>query len=245
MTDPRELRQFTSSAQNGWRTRAGRNRRVLIPLLGGISLAGWGVSRRGWLGTVAAGGGAYLALESINRIRPYHAGIHVSQTINKPVSEVYQFARNPENWALILEQIGQHENSDRTATRAPINRRMNWNAEIWKEEKDQVIAWQSHGRNPRRRGAMRFRPAPGNRGTEVILGLEFHYSDTLITRALQMLRGRDPEWRAREALRGLKQLLECGEIPTIAGQPSGRRGLKGAVMQFTFRETGRRMRLAA
>ncbi len=83
MSDVRQLERFTHSAQMGWGARVFRNKRMLAPLIGGIGLAGWGISRRGWLGAVAAIGGGYLALESVNRIRPYHYGIHVSQTIKR------------------------------------------------------------------------------------------------------------------------------------------------------------------
>jgi len=94
---------------------------------------------------------------------------------------------------------------------------------------------------------MRFRPAPGNRGTEVLLGVEYRSAAPLVMRALGLLSGDDPEQRAREALRGMKQLLETGEIPTTKGQPSGRRGLKGRVMERLLREPVPRMtpRIAA
>lgn len=245
MEDVRQLDRFTHSAQMGWGTRVSRNKRMLAPLVGGIGLIAWGVSRRGWLGTMAAIGGGYLALESVNRIRPYHFGFHVSQTINKPISEVYRYARDLDNWALILERLGHRQEAHQLSGKAPLNRRMGSRPEIWKEELDQVIAWQSRGRHVERRGAMRFRPAPGDRGTEVVLGIEYHYSAPLIVRGVQMLAGHDPEQRAREALRALKQMLEAGEIPTIAGQPSGRRGLKGKLLTSLFREPTMRRELAA
>ncbi len=245
MSDLARLDQFARSAESGWRAHAAKNRRMLVPLVGGIGLAGWGVTRRGTLGTLAALGGAYLTLESVNRIRPYRLGIHISQTINKPVAEVYRFACELDNWALILEKIGQSAESSRRAARAPINRRIDANTQIWKEEKDHVIAWQSRGRNARRRGSMHFRPAAGGRGTEVLMGLQYDSPETLIERGIGMLIGKDPERRAREALRAMKQLLEAGESPTIQGQPRGRRGMRGKVMQFVFDELRPRTRAAA
>jgi hypothetical protein len=35
--------------------------------------------------------------------------------------------------------------------------------------------------------------------------------------------GREPEVQVREDLRRFKALMEAGEIPTVVGQPSGRR----------------------
>lgn len=244
-SDDKQVERSAGAAQLGWGARVSRNKRMLVPFLGGAGLLAWGLSRRGWLGTLAAIGGGYLAAESANRIRPYHYGIHLSQTINKPVPEVYEFARNQENWAFILERIGHPREAQQLSAKAPLNRRIEFQPQIWKEERDQVIAWQSRGRQVTRRGAMRFRPAPGNRGTEVLLGVEYHYSAPLISRSVGLLLGRDPEQRARKALRALKQLLEAGEIATIQGQPSGRRGLRGKLMTALFREPASKPSLAA
>jgi hypothetical protein len=40
---------------------------------------------------------------------------------------------------------------------------------------------------------------------------------------LAKLFGEEPEQQVREDLRRFKELMEAGEIPTIDGQPSGRR----------------------
>ncbi len=229
MSDSIRTESFTRSIS---RTRARGNRRALIPLAGGIGLAGWGIKRRGWLGVTATIGGAFLAADSVARMRPHQFDIHVSQTINKPVAEVYGFARDPRNWAAILEKTG---NGDAHGTDSA-ERRWNWNAEVWRETQNEVIAWRAPGANPRWHGAMQFRPAPGDRGTEVTLRVEGRRSGNIVSRGISVFRGRYPEQRAREVLRGLKQWMETGEIPTIAGQPHGARGARGKVMQRLFRE---------
>ncbi len=235
MSDAMRTETFTRSVSRTHRTRANGDRRALIPLAGGIGLAGWGIKRRGWLGTTAAIGGAYLALESVSRMRPRQFAIHVSQTINQPVGEVYRFARDPQNWAVILEKTADGK-SRPAGPHAPVDRAWKWNAEVWREEQDQVIAWRGSGTTPRWHGAMRFRPAPGDRGTEVTLQVEGQRSRSLASRGLELFLSRNPEQRSREVLRGLKQWMETGEIPTIAGQPHGVRGARGKVMQRLFRE---------
>jgi uncharacterized membrane protein len=42
--------------------------------------------------------------------------------------------------------------------------------------------------------------------------------------AIAWLFGEEPNLQIREDLRRFKALLETGEIPTVAGQPSGRLG---------------------
>src|SRR5207237_1200764 len=82
----------------------------------------------------------------------------------------------------------------------------------------------------------RFRKAPGNRGTEVSVALEYKAPGGAIARSLAALVGWEPEQVVRESLRHLKQLTEAGEIPTTAGQPVGRRGMKGAALRVLYRE---------
>ncbi len=45
--------------------------------------------------------------------------------------------------------------------------------------------------------------------------------------------GREPEIQVREDLRRFKSLMEAGEIPTVVGQPSGRRSSLVRVMRST------------
>jgi uncharacterized membrane protein len=71
-------------------------------------------------------------------------------------------------------------------------------------------------------GAVRFRPAPGGRGTEVRLGVEYDPPGSAIGHSIAILFGSATEYRVEEDLRRLKQLLEAGETATTRGQPQGR-----------------------
>jgi uncharacterized membrane protein len=73
-------------------------------------------------------------------------------------------------------------------------------------------------------GAVRFRPAPGGRGTEVRLDIEYDPpgAATLrlaVGRSIARLFGSATEYVVEEDLRRLKQLLEAGETATTRGQP--------------------------
>jgi uncharacterized membrane protein len=86
------------------------------------------------------------------------------------------------------------------------------------------------------RGVIHFKQAPGNRGTEVSVALEYKAPAGPIARGLASLVGWGPEQVVRESLRHLKQLMEAGEIPTTKGQPSGARGIRGTAKRIMFRE---------
>ena len=73
-------------------------------------------------------------------------------------------------------------------------------------------------------GSIHFRPAPGNRGTEVRFNQKVNPPGGQLAILVARLFGDDPAARVRESLRRLKQLLEAGEVPTTEGQPSGRAG---------------------
>jgi hypothetical protein len=85
-------------------------------------------------------------------------------------------------------------------------------------------------------GSVQFRPAPGNRGTEVTVALEFRPLAGPVGKALAAIFGKNPSHIVREDLRHFKQLLEAGEIATTIGQPHGHRSAiikaKHAMMRF-------------
>ena len=64
-------------------------------------------------------------------------------------------------------------------------------------------------------GTVTYAAAPGDRGTEV------HVDVTKSRNPLKKVTGSDPEQIVRDNLRRLKQILEAGEVPTVAGQPRG------------------------
>src|SRR6266545_3245508 len=69
--------------------------------------------------------------------------------------------------------------------------------------------------------AVRFRSAPGGRGTEVRLDVEYDPPGSALGRTVARLLGSATEYRVEEDLRRLKQLLEAGETATTRGQPRG------------------------
>lgn len=112
-----------------------------------------------------------------------------------------------------------------------------WDAELLADEPGKRIAWRSvPGSGPMdQAGEVMFVPAPGGRGTEVMVLQEFRM--TKMANAAAAAKGREPKQKVREDLRHFKQLAEAGEIPRIAGQPHGKRGVVGSAKEFLFGET--------
>jgi len=75
--------------------------------------------------------------------------------------------------------------------------------------------WYTHS------GFVRFRPAPGGRGTEVKVVMEYSPPGGVVTATIAKLFGSEPEQQIGDILNRFKQLMEAGEIATTEGQPKG------------------------
>lgn len=73
-----------------------------------------------------------------------------------------------------------------------------------------------------RAGVVTFTPAPGERGTEVRAELPGVQPRGTLARTFAKLVAEIPKQRLRGDLRRFRQWIETGDVPTTAGQPSGR-----------------------
>jgi uncharacterized membrane protein len=149
-------------------------------------------------------------------------------TIDKPIHEVYSFWRDvrnlPRAFRHVLAVSPIDERRSRWTAKAPGGTSVIWNAEIYNDVPDQMIAWRSiEPAAVPNSGAVSFAAAPGGRGTEVRVSLQYEPPLGRAGRLAARLFGEEPEQQVREDLRHLKQVLEAGEIPTIEGQPEGER----------------------
>ena len=73
--------------------------------------------------------------------------------------------------------------------------------------------WESiEGSDVRSRGAVHFDRAPGARGTEVRVKLEYTPPGGSLGRAVAWLFGEEPAQQVRDDLRRFKQIIETGEV---------------------------------
>lgn len=159
---------------------------------------------------------------------PRQQGIHVTRsvTINRPVEELYAFWRNFENLPRIMEHLESvtvmDNNRSHWVAKAPLGAKVEWDAEIVNEVRNEVIGWRSLANaQVANAGSVRFRAAPGGRGTEVRVTLEYTLPAGKLGAAVARLLGEAPEIQVDEDLRRFKQLMESGEPATTDGQPSG------------------------
>jgi uncharacterized membrane protein len=138
-------------------------------------------------------------------------------TINRPRNEVYGFWRNFENFPRFMAHLESVERIDERRSRwkakAPAGAAVEWEAEITEDRPNELIGWRSLPESEvPNSGQVRFRDAPGNRGTEVIVELKYQPPGGRIAALLAKLFGEEPGQQVKSDLRRLKQVMEIGEI---------------------------------
>lgn len=153
-------------------------------------------------------------------------GVHVREAVRiaRPVDEVYRAWRDLERLPSLVPGLAAVDTEDARRSRwvmhGPGNLRLTWLAEIINDEPNRVIGWQTlPGSDVQIAGSVRFDEAPGGRGTQVTVHLQYSPPAGRAGAAVARLLGRNPASEVREALRQVKQSLEAGEQPTAG--PAG------------------------
>lgn len=157
-------------------------------------------------------------------------GIVVRQaiTIDRPPDVVYTYWRALENLPRFMGHLESVTVTDvrrsQWIAKAPAGTTVAWEAEITEDRPSERIAWRSlPASSVANEGEVRFAPAPGNRGTEVVVELRYNPPVGEIGAAIAKLFGEAPEQQVRDGLRALKQVLEVGEViysdASYAGRP--------------------------
>jgi uncharacterized membrane protein len=195
----------------------------------GMIGAGYMLAKRGYTGHCQVN--AMLGRNTAEPAEPskyFDRGIHVDVafTVAKPREELFTFWRNFENLPKFMKHVEsvtvKDDGKSRWVVRAPAGRTVEWDAEIINEEPGRLIAWRSlGGADVDNAGSVRFEDAPGDRGTEVRVVLDYIPPGGTVGKWVAMLFGEAPELTIKEDLRRFKRLMEAGEIPTIEGQSHG------------------------
>jgi uncharacterized membrane protein len=167
---------------------------------------------------------------------PYELGIRVDRaiTIERPRSEVYQFWRSLTNLPRFMKNVESvtmlDDNRSHWVAKAPAGRTVEWDAVVHNECEGELIAWRSlPGSDVDHAGSVWFKDAPGGRGTEVCVELQYNPPAGTLGAIVASLFGKEPGQEIQEDLHRLKELLEVGEVLTVEGQPSGRAKVRETV----------------
>ncbi|PSQ19632.1 cyclase [Halobacteriales archaeon QS_8_69_26] len=148
-------------------------------------------------------------------------------TVGKPAEELFEVWRDPVQFSRIMghfaDVTARGEDRFHWTVRAPGGREISWDTYVVEEEPGELLRWETaEGARLPNEGEVRFRPAPGDRGTQVTLRVRFDPpGGTLGTAALRRL-DLVPETFVAEALRRFKSLVESGVIQTLEENPSDR-----------------------
>lgn len=202
--------------------------RAWAPIVGGGALLLYGLTRRSLSGLMMASAGGLLLYRGLVP-RPTTMRTGASTTINKSPEELYSYWRKLENLPHIMQNLVSvteiDEKRSHWTAKSIGGANIEWDAEIVREEPGRCIAWKSDPEAEiRTNGVIRFEPAPGDRGTEVQLTLEYSLPLGLVGAVDAAMMGYEPSQQARRDLQRFKQYMETGEIATTTGQPAGERG---------------------
>jgi uncharacterized membrane protein len=214
----------------------------LMTLLAGAALLGYawrsnskklGLASAGLLLRGASGYCPAYAAMGVNNADTKDAlsgsrGVHVREsiTINAPAEEIYRFWRQLDRLPEVMPHLERVEQLDtkrsRWTAKAFDKVPVTWEAEIINEVPYETIGWKTvPGESIQHAGSVNFKPAYGNRGTEVRVHLQYSAPGGRASSWLAWLAGEDPGNLTREGLRALKRRLEGGQITgDVAAFPS-------------------------
>ena len=203
-------------------------------LIGGGAMVLLGLRQRSLRGALTAIAGGALAYQGAKTQGGITEALGVNQaikvektvTINKPKEELYRFWHNFENLPNFMKHLKSvtvlSDKRSHWVANAPLGASVEWDADIIEDRENEFISWASvEGADVDNSGFVRFKPAPGDRGTEVKVVIEYAPPGGVVASAIAKLFGEEPQQQIGDELRRFKMLMEAGEISTTEGQPKG------------------------
>ncbi|WP_433625793.1 SRPBCC family protein [Halomicrococcus sp. NG-SE-24] len=218
---------------------AGNVERVASAVFGGVLLS-FGLRRRSLVGTAAALVGGWLLYRAVdgdrslgtpagNRRGPGVATdgrtVERSITVGESADDLAEYWRDPERLSRVVGHFAEvtpaGEERHCWEVGGPLGRSVSWETRL--DADGEPLHWESlPGAAVPNEGSVEFRPAPGDRGTEVTLRVQFDPPGGRVGDAAMNRLGVVPDALAGTALRRFKSLAETGEIPTLERNPSAR-----------------------
>ena len=154
-----------------------------------------------------------------NATVPYGHGSRIEEikTIAREPLEVYAAWRDLESLPLVMPHVKRVENLNggtrsRWTLAGPGDATVTWEADIFEDVPGERIAWRADDAPVKHAGTVRFTPAPGGRGTEVQIEIEYVAPGAPLA-ALGLKFAKKPPLRLLELdLRRFKSVLEAGDV---------------------------------
>jgi uncharacterized membrane protein len=175
---------------------------------------------RVWAATASVAGVTALDVICAEQLSSGHsdrAAAFEAVTIDRPPDELYRFWHNFENLPRFMNNLESvRVTGDRRShwvAKGPAGTTVEWDAETIEDRPNELIAWRSlEGSEVENSGTVRFKPAPGNRGTEVEVEVEYNPPGGLLGAGVAKLFASAPEQLIKGDLYRFKQLMETGEV---------------------------------
>ena len=140
-----------------------------------------------------------------------------SITVGKSPEECYAFWHNFENLPHFMRHLESvtvtGERRSHWKAKAPAGKSVEWDAETIEDRPNELISWRStEDADVFNAGTVRFQKAPGDRGTEVRVELEYKPPFGKLGSKVAMLWREEPGQQVMDDLRHFKQVMETGEI---------------------------------
>ena len=192
--------------------------------------------KRNWVtvsvtGAALATGGALLGRTARRGIGPrnrnatvpygHGARIDETKTIARPPGDVYAAFRDLESLPLVMPNIKRVETSSestqsRWTVAAPGGKAITWDAEIIEDVPGERISWRADNAPVKHAGTVLFSAAPGGRGTELRVEIEYvppggPLGVPLAALGLKIAKA-SPQQFVTVDLRRFKSIMEAGDI---------------------------------
>jgi uncharacterized membrane protein len=149
---------------------------------------------------------------------PYGHGARIEKvfTIMRPADELYDYWRDFGNLPSIMSHLERVEVIDdlrsRWSAKGPAGFSAVWEAEIIDDTPGRRIAWRSVGGSIPNAGSVMFTDAPGDRGTELHVEMEWAPPGGALGKSFAHLFGDDPGLIVETDLRRFKATMEAGYV---------------------------------
>ena len=169
---------------------------------------------------------------------------HAVQTIAADAQTLYALWRNVEaiprwqEYVVSVKELGGGKSHWVMGNPEDANgTRVEFDSQIERDDPGKRIGWKSTTEAVQQEGVVTFEPAENGRGTIVTLIQKQKVPGGALGNAVASTAKRGPKQIVIEDLRHFKEMVEAGEIPSVAGQSHGPRGVSGAVKEWMLGET--------